>query len=625
MMKRVLAMCAAVLTAAPLLAARPMNDAAPVRNPTGRTWTKPANLTPEAAAASAARAAEAMTTQGVRPAVLLETNTYTFAPGEKMQLRISLNPNGSAEPVTLFMYWQNRVTGAKTYYSIPAGGLMTDGEIADLLGAPGAPVAINVPTWDDFVLLGSAADPAEVGWGVNGALGASWTVPSGQTGLYQWVIEVRDAMGRQVISRSNAMFSYIESTITLSGDITSNTTLTATNRYVLSDFVEVTEPNVITIEPGTVIYGGDPRASLFIAKGAKIMADGTNMRPIVFTSAQKVGDRAQRDWGGLVLFGRAPINEPGGQAYLEGLPSEERYSFGGTDPHDSSGVIRYVRIEFGGYEIEANQEINGFTPCGVGDATVVDYLQVSFDKDDSVEPFGGTINMKHLLFLSNADDGMDGDLGWQGKFQFMVSIKTPVNDENDSNFGMEWDNHPQDYTLSPRTYPQAYNITAIGTGGLNGIGAYGGVIRRGASCNLHNVIIMGSKNAPLTFRNDETFNQIDAPENPLIFDNSILYGDFSDAKFPNSSDNAAATREFLFTTMTSNRNVDPRLTFGWPWSAVSFMMPDVSPLPGSPALDANYAATPPDDGFFDTTATYIGAIGPGDNWVLSGWAMFSDN
>ena len=136
---------------------------------------------------------------------------------------------------------------------------------------------------------------------------------------------------------------------------------------------------------------------------------------------------------------------------------------------------------------------------------------------------------------------------------------------------------------------------------------------------------MGSRNAPLTFRDDATHNQVGAAEQPLIFDNSILYGDFSDAAFPSGSDDPAWTRNFVFTTMKSNRNIEPELAFGWPWSATSFMMPDVSPLPGSPALDADYAATPPDDGFFDTTATFIGGVGPGDNWVLSGWAMFSDN
>jgi hypothetical protein len=53
-------------------------------------------------------------------------------------------------------------------------------------------------------------------------------------------------------------------------------------------------------------------------------------------------------------------------------------------------------------------------------------------------------------------------------------------------------------------------------------------------------------------------------------------------------------------------------------------MPDLTPLSGSPALDADFVGNPPDDGFLQTV-DYIGAVGPGDNWLLTGWANFSDN
>ncbi len=612
----VLALAALVTTAAMAAPPHPLDEGRGAGVFAGRTWIEPAIMTEaeieEAAAVAATPAAN-------WPVVLLETNFYAFLPGEKLQLRLTTHPNGWTTPVTMYLYWQDRTTGVKRYYSIPGGGLQEPGVIADLFGTPGGmPVPVNLPTLSDFVLFGSAADPALLSWGIDGALGPSIPAPS-QPGQFQYVVEIRDPAGRKVISKSNAMYSFVTEQVVVAGQITQSTTWVATKRYVLSDFVLVREPAVLTIEPGTVILGGDSRATLFITKGAKINASGTAMRPIVFTSAKKVGNRAQRDWGGVVVFGRAPINEPGGQAYLEGLPSLPEYAFGGTDPHDNSGVIRYVRLEFGGYEIEVNQEINGLTLGAVGDGTLIEYVQVHFNKDDSFEFFGGTANAKYLLFTSNADDGVDYDLGWQGKVQFVVAIKTELNDENDSNFGGEGDGHPQNFDLTPRTNPQIYNVTGIGTGSQT-VGNYGWVLRRGAAGKHYNVLLYGSRHAPVTIRDDATFNQAAAGE--LVFDNSLLFGDFT--RFPNSRDNGPRTREFLFETMKFNRNLDPMLAFG-AWEHHKFLNPNVMPLPGSPALDISYVKTPPDDGFFDTSVNCIGGVCPGNDWVNTGWAIFSDN
>ncbi len=556
-----------------------------------------------------------------RPIVLVETNYYTFLPNERLQVRVTTHPNGYTGAVTMYLYNENRRTGERRYYSLSGGGLQAPTARArDLFGASDSPIQIVVPSLNDFVLLGSAGDPDTLSFGLNGALGASIPVPSGQTGLYQWVVELRDAAGREVISRSNAMYSYIEGTQTVTGSITANTTWTANTRYILNDFVGVAPPATLTIEPGTVIYGGNGRATLFIQRGAKIIADGTARRPIIFTSPQKVGQRNQTDWGSLVVFGRAPINEPGGQGFMEGLPSQEQFAFGGNDPADSSGILRYVRLEFGGFAIETNQEINGLTLAGVGTGTVVEYIQVHHNKDDAFEFFGGTVNAKYLLGIAFADDGLDFDLGYNGDIQFAAMIKRAVNDENDANFLVESDGHPTNFSLTPLTSPRVYNVTAVRE--TAPAGNYGGVLRRGTAPKFYNTIVTNSRHAPITIRDDATFAHV-APGR-LVFDNSILFGDFSNARFPGSADRADATRNFLFTTMQNNRNVDPMLAIGASPTLIKTFMPDLSPLPGSPARDANFVAQPPDNGFFEPV-DYIGAVGTGDNWILSGWAVFSDN
>lgn len=554
---------------------------------------------------------------GPRPIALIETNYYTFLPGEPLQVRLTVDPNGYGAPVTMYLYWENRTTGERRYYNT-SGGMLAAGQQSDLFGSTSGVIPVFVPALNDFVLFGST-EGSQLSFGVNGALGGSMTVPAGQTGLYQWVVELRDAAGKRVLARSNAMYSYVEETVSVTGTITTGTTWTANKRYLLNDFVGVAGPATLTIEPGTVIYGAGTRATLFIQRGAKIMADGTARRPIIFTSAQRVGSRAQKDWGSLVVLGGAPINVTGGSAVLEGLPSEAAYTYGGTNASDNSGVLRYVRLEFGGFEIATNQEINGLTMGGVGNGTVVDHVEVLHNKDDAFEFFGGTVNAKHLLGIAFADDGLDFDFGYGGSIQFAAMIKRSENDEGDSNIFTESDNNGLGGTETPLTNPKVYNVTAVRV--ASGTGNYGGVLRRNTAGKFYNAVVTGSRLAAVTLRDALTFNNAGAGD--LIVNNSIFDGSFADSQFPNSADRAEQTRTFLFTTMTRNRNIDPKLAMGTP-TLKRTLMPDLEPLENSPALDADYVAQPPDNGFLEAV-DYQGAVGPGQNWILSGWANFSDN
>ena len=83
---------------------------------------------------------------------------------------------------------------------------------------------------------------------------------------------------------------------------------------------------------------------------------------------------------------------------------------GGTDPHDNSGIFRYVSIRHGGSEIGEGNEINGLTLGAVGDGTQVDHVEISGNTDDGIEIFGGTVNPHHILVWGQGDDGIDLDL-----------------------------------------------------------------------------------------------------------------------------------------------------------------------------------------------------------------------
>ncbi len=246
---------------------------------------------------------------------------------------------------------------------------------------------------------------------------------------------------------------------------------TADKTYLLDGFVFVEEGAVLNIEAGTVIKGkagqGESASALIIAQGAKIYAEGTAEKPIIFTAeSDDVNDPndialpATNLWGGVIILGKAKINTTDGIGNIEGLPVSDKTKYGGNDDNDNSGVMRYVSIRHGGTDIGSGNEINGLTFGAVGRGTTIDYIEVFQNNDDGYEWFGGTVNCKHLISAFNADDGFDHDEGLRGKMQFLFVIQ----DENYGNRCGEHDGgtHPEDG--EPYAYPEIYNATYLGSG-----------------------------------------------------------------------------------------------------------------------------------------------------------------
>ncbi len=248
----------------------------------------------------------------------------------------------------------------------------------------------------------------------------------------------------------------------LTGDLTTRT-LTADKKWLLKGQVFVRNGQVLTIEPGTVIFGDKrTRGALIIDKGGKIEANGTAEKPIVFTSNQEQGIRDRGDWGGLVIVGRANCNQ--NEPAIEGItPPVVFGTFQNTaNDNESSGTLRYVRVEFAGIELTPNNETNSITMGGVGRGTVMEYCMVSFGGDDGFEWFGGTVNGKHLISFCTWDDDFDVDYGWSGNVQYGIAIRYPgFADQSQSN-GFETDNGPNDNDVEPYTTGVFSNITIIG-------------------------------------------------------------------------------------------------------------------------------------------------------------------
>jgi hypothetical protein len=326
------------------------------------------------------------------------------------------------------------------------------------------------------------------------------------------------------------------------GHITINTTWTSNNTYLLQGLVYVDSLVTLTIQPGTVIRGATAtNASLIVRRGAKLLAEGNQCHPIVFTSNEATGARAVGNWGGVILLGRAK-HSGGTQNVIEGVSAADLSNYhGGTDDEDNSGVLKYVRIEFGGFVFAPNNEINGLTMGSVGRGTTIDYVQTSFINDDGFEWFGGSVTAKHLVSFRNLDDDFDTDFGFSGMVQYGLAVKDPAIADNptvSTSEGFESDNDPVGTFegQQPKTSAKFYNITQVGAFRCASNAAGSGVaptaagfrrglrLRRNTDLKVVNSIFLGNRRGIFI---DGALALANVSQDSLVFRNNIIAADFT--------------------------------------------------------------------------------------------------
>ena len=424
--------------------------------------------------------------------------------------------------------------------------------------------------------------------------------------------------------------------VILSGNITANRTLKASEKYLLQGNVYVPTGITLTIEPGTKIFGDQTtKGTLIVSQGGKIMAEGTQTNPIVFTSSKAAGSRNYGDWGGLVLMGSAPINRPLSTPAEGGISGD----FGGANATDNSGVVKYVRIEFAGVPLntDANSEINGLTLYGVGSGTTLDYIQVSYSGDDSYEWFGGTVNAKHLVAQRGWDDDFDTDFGFTGKIQYAVSLRDPQYADQSGSNGFESDNFNPgtpatgDNAGLPLTAPVFSNVSIFVTGGAPvatqqaGSGVYQSAmhLRRNTSTSVFNAVFVGQPEG-LRLDGTSTWANVQAGTmqlagvtlanntTPFVVASNTGTGAFTATDvqtwFNATGKNNAVVTQANLGTLGLNTN-----TFNL--TAPNFLLASTSPLLTGAVFTDKGA-----DAFFDKV-NYRGAFNGTDNW-LQGWTNF---
>ena len=290
---------------------------------------------------------------------------------------------------------------------------------------------------------------------------------------------------------------------TLEGNITSDTTLDASKIWLLKGRVSVVSGSTLTIPAGTILKAasgtGADATTLIIARGAKIIANGTANAPIIMTSVSDnigvggtypssgpaLGVDTRGLWGGLLILGNAPCSFSGDVAELqiEGIPtSDVNGLYGGTNPADDSGSVEYLSIRHGGAEIGEGNEINGLTLGGVGSATKINHVEVVANVDDGIEFFGGTVNASNLLVWGQGDDAIDIDQAYAGTIDGAMVILTDASDHGFEVDGPEG-SAPGSFTLK--------NVTVIGaTKACSALGVNGEMadFRKAATGSLSNIL-----------------------------------------------------------------------------------------------------------------------------------------
>jgi hypothetical protein len=428
---------------------------------------------------------------------------------------------------------------------------------------------------------------------------------------------VNAVYGTPAITKGNGQFSRATGT-----HISANETWSGV--VLLDGWVYVDNGATLTIDPGTVIRGTN-KSALVIEMGAKLMAVGTSQSPIVFTSFQGAGLRANSDWAGVVICGMAPNNLPGGTGIAEGGIESP---YGGNLPHDNSGVIKYVRIEFPGYEVATGKEINGLTLCSVGDATTIDYVQISYSGDDGFEWFGGTVNARHLVSYKTEDDDFDTDNGYIGRVQFGLAARDSSIVDTDAANCFESDNNEGGSQVMPKTHPVFSNISAFGPAAsatspvtLRPKYAEGSAmrLRRNTRIQIFNSIFAGwGRGLRLESEGSVAAGSIDS----LTVQHTLLAGSRSNWFQTDASAGNDAIRDWFLdesrTNDTLTDNAALEIVDPFNYAARNFQ-----PASGSPVFDASSWYMPPvmdhtiENAFFDKV-NYIGAFDGTNDWT-TGW------
>ena len=381
---------------------------------------------------------------------------------------------------------------------------------------------------------------------------------------------------------------------TLEGNITENKTLDASKIWLIKGRVSVIDGTTLTIPAGTIIKAasgtGADASTLIVARGGKMIANGTADNPIIMTAAAdniqvggtypesgpalKVDTRGL--WGGLLILGKAPCSFKSDvtELQIEGIPTSDTNGlYGGSVADDNSGSFQYISIRHGGAEIGEGNEINGLTLGGVGSGTTINQIEVVGNVDDGIEFFGGTVKATNLLVWGQGDDAIDIDQGYAGTIDGALVVLTAASDH-----GFEIDG-PEGSAPGRFTLKNATVIGATDDCDAEGVDGEMADFRKGATGDILNILFKdfaGGKDVELdasadastytagtlTFVNIDILHPLDGNGN-VCSDVESVDKIFDDKSDESTFETDASTFAEIVTVQKEGNGLSDDSTFSW--------------------------------------------------------------
>ncbi|MCY4601094.1 MAG: sulfatase-like hydrolase/transferase [Acidobacteria bacterium] len=329
--------------------------------------------------------------RGSPATITIWSDELGYRPGERLRLYSAMDPQGDESEYTLFVYRESLDTGERHYLTPAIRSAALWPEAVDQHGRGEGDFWVGPVERAESDLIWEGAVPA--------------------AGLWHFAAELRAPDATTVLKRAHAKFVVARRSEALNRSgteraVAEDLTLRCDTLYSLRDRLAVQDGATLTIEAGALLRARGPRAEIVVEPGGRIEVQGRQDAPVVMTCAAPVGRREPGCWGGLRVLGRAPVKSQLGAGAL----AEVRQDFGGDDPHDSSGTLRYLRVEFAG----GGPSGAALALHGVGDGTRIEHVQAHASLGDGIAFRGGTAECGYCVASEARRDALDWAQGWQG-------------------------------------------------------------------------------------------------------------------------------------------------------------------------------------------------------------------
>ena len=490
----------------------------------------------------------------------LWTDRSSYRPGQQLRLFRSLDPRRLRDEHAVLLYLQRVGSDQRTYLAPRADDDQPRSEPVDQFGRPEGAFRFRVPATVERQ--------------------QTWQGPAPlQPGLWQFVMELHSRSDSVEPKRIWAKFTvgpgHLYNRRGFQREVTRELTLTGDRTHYLGDRLVVRPGATLWLRAGTLLRAYGPSAEIVVEPGGRIVAEGTREAPVVLTCSAPVGQRAPGCWGGLRIHGRAPVT--GG----EGAAAK------GDAWDDSSGSLRYLRVEFAGASPQQDTAAPALALHGVGSGTLLQHVQVRSSAGDGFAFVGGAAGCDYCLASDSGGHGLSWQRGFRGSLRHLYVWQG--SGDGDAVHGRNLDSGPD---RQPRSHPQLANLTltaATGAAGRAGRGA-GLRLQAGSALTATRLLVLGfARSAAL----------VADPRSGQLFE-----------------DGASAVTDSI-----QHRNL--RAHRGWSGAGVKFRTETTLKLRNA-GTDPNHDPRPKgslealEDS--DGEAAYVGAFGE-ENW-LEEWTVF---